>query len=1151
MNYAASFEIGERIKTKLTTNVAVEKKNSESQMSALKKGQQITGTIVSVGELVTINFNGNMVTAAKDILGSVKPGEVKSFEVINASHKDIELKLIDDFTESNRKAFKAAYVKDTDWEAFLAKKEQEAKQAEKEKAEQESIDKLEEIRLKLTEQDYMQLEEEGFPVESYTVEGLSKAIDRIKEDNQASKKRKAAASDSVLETISNRNGLLSFGEKEIANRLQEENLPATKENITKLSKALELGNSVQTMNQRAMKQLISSGAKPSVENIYKAGYSSILQQSSPLTEEAWSSLSGQVNEVITQAGYEVNNDNLESARWLLENELPLTEDTFTYKQELEELKTSSDQNRLLDQMIEGMKQGINPTEVALLPKESANAPKIVEEVQSIRPDTVSVAVQSKEELTIKNLVSIQEKLDRKEIESTPHQEDSKIYEDENLTQTDANKVEVTNEEYEEIKAKRQLEEIRLSMTVKAALQLEKKGFHIETKQLEEVVEALRELENNYYKSYFEEVGVEATEVSLEILKDTTKSVEALTYLPSYILGSTLSERLTQTIPGLLAEGTKLQADLVKAGLAYETLMTTPSSEYGDSIRKAFANMDSLLMEMDIENTQANQRAVRILGYNQMEITKESIDQVKAYDEQVRSLMESFHPAVTVRMIKEGINPLETPIYELNQQIDKMKEEQGVTSQERYSTYLRKLEKTEGISEQERNAYIGIYRLLYQVDKSDGAALGAVLKADRKVTLENLLTAVQTMKKGSLEEAIDDDFGLLQSSNRTSSTIASQLSSFLNENEQQSSMENAKEAAASEQLEYLERILKQVKEELSPQRLTQTAQSIASENEVWQQMVAENEQLGIWETLKNTSVEKLYEQLKLTQMDVANEEEVYTQKVQQIRELCKNAEQSIRFLNDYRMPNTPVNIMMANHLLGNGESAIRKLLKLQDENNIEKSENSLKNLEELTDTLIDKHSMEEMYGQIERDANTALNQISEDEKINHFKLAELKSMSQQLTFLRALSEKEYYQIPVETANGVTNINLTILRGSHSAGKVAVTVYSKELGNVKADFTLKEDVLKGFIRSDSRTGIEQLQNNMSELKVVAEENHLMIKQMDFGLQQKENDYNSSYSPNQEESEVSMRADTERLLYKIAKAFVRSIAAAENSITASETK
>jgi HAMP domain-containing protein len=890
-----------------------------------------------------------------------------------------------------------------------------------------------------------------------------------------------------------------------------------------------------------------------------------------ITEEAWTSLEGQVKEVISEAGYEVNNENLDTARWLLENQLPITKETYSYKKELEELKTHADMDTVLKQMLEGMKNGVLPTEASLI-SNPAKTEQIVADLNSIQPEAITEAIKSNSELTIKKLTSIQEALTSRAREPEGPEstekttraavdavEDRAVATDQGMDEEPfpANKNseaavgshEAEGAGYEEIRAKRQLEEIRLKMTLEAAAQLEKKGFSIETRQLEEVVDALRELEDNYYQRYFLEAGTEATELSLQTLKDTTQSIEALKYLPNYILGSTLSLRSTQTIPGLLAEGSKLQSDLSRAGMAYETLMTLPNREYGDSIAKAFANMGSLLEELKIENTESNQRAVRILGYNRMEITQEAIEQVKAYDLQVNSLIQNLHPAVTVRMIKDGINPLETPIQELNRIIDNMKEEQGITTQEKFSTYLRNLEKTEGLTDQERKAYIGIYRLLYNVEKSDGAALGAVIHSNREVTLENLLSAVQTMKKGRLDSVINDEFGLLQKTAGSSDTMAAQLSVFAKESGHNTEI-TAKEAAVKEQTQYLERILRQMTEELSPEQLREAGKSISLSEAVWQQelAMAADTLPGIWETIKDTSVEKLYDYLKHTQPQQA-EEEVYEQRVHQLRELGKNAEQSLRFLNDYRVPSTPMNVMLANHILSNGESPIKKLLQLQDENIVEKSENSLKDLTDLSDTLIDKHSMEEAYTELKRDAKAALHQVYSEEKIDARKLAELKSIGQQLTFLRQLAEKEFYQIPVETAKGVTNMNLTIIRGSEASQKVMVTVWSEQLGNVKAEFTLKNETLKGFISSDSRIGLDLLEKNADGLRQTAEDNQLILRQLDFGLQLKDNDNYSSHSIGAADHQSPAKAETERTLYQLAKAIVRFVSDAEDNANYAE--
>ena len=67
-------------------------------------------------------------------------------------------------------------------------------------------------------------------------------------------------------------------------------------------------------------------------------------------------------------------------------------------------------------------------------------------------------------------------------------------------------------------------------------------------------------------------------------------------------------------------------------------MTAPRSDLGDSIRKAFSNVDDILTDMSLEKTSENQRTVRILAYNNMEITPENIEKVKEADRQVSAVV---------------------------------------------------------------------------------------------------------------------------------------------------------------------------------------------------------------------------------------------------------------------------------------------------------------------------------------------------------------------------------------------------------------------------------------------------------------------------------------------------------------------------------
>ena len=98
-------------------------------------------------------------------------------------------------------------------------------------------------------------------------------------------------------------------------------------------------------------------------------------------------------------------------------------------------------------------------------------------------------------------------------------------------------------------------------------------------------------------------------------------------------------------------------------------------------------------------------------------------------------------------------------------------------------------------------------------------------------------------------------------------------------------------------------------------------------------------------------------------------------------------------------------------------------------------------------------------------------------------------------------------------------------------------------MKAEFSLKGSTLKGFISSDSRSGLDQLKKNSAPIETAAKENEVDLKQMDFGIVKTAETY-SYQNPSLEEGSVKMKAETERTLYQIAKAVVRTVRLAESS-------
>ena len=79
-----------------------------------------------------------------------------------------------------------------------------------------------------------------------------------------------------------------------------------------------------------------------------------------------------------------------------------------------------------------------------------------------------------------------------------------------------------------------------------------------------------------------------------------------------------------TLEGAAQKSKAVRISMEKAGEKYEELMTTPRKDLGDSIKKAFQNVDDILTDMGKELTEENRKTIRILGYNSMDMTEKNL-----------------------------------------------------------------------------------------------------------------------------------------------------------------------------------------------------------------------------------------------------------------------------------------------------------------------------------------------------------------------------------------------------------------------------------------------------------------------------------------------------------------------------------------------
>ncbi len=197
-----------------------------------------------------------------------------------------------------------------------------------------------------------------------------------------------------------------------------------------------------------------------------------------------------------------------------------------------------------------------------------------------------------------------------------------------------------------IKARRQLEEIKAKMTYEAGYRLAKEGVRIDSVSMNRLINDLRALENRYYSDYFRQNGMSYTSQEVDLLRDTSLRLKEIENMPATLIYDTVDKANNITLNSLYEDGAELEKkrSLSKFSHTFETVRTTPMGKYGDSIEKAFANVDGLLEANNLEVNDVNRRAARILGYAEAEINKENLEKVSEYDAKLQETFSSLHPA---------------------------------------------------------------------------------------------------------------------------------------------------------------------------------------------------------------------------------------------------------------------------------------------------------------------------------------------------------------------------------------------------------------------------------------------------------------------------------------------------------------------------
>ncbi|HKM34286.1 MAG TPA: DUF6240 domain-containing protein [Lachnospiraceae bacterium] len=585
----------------------------------------------------------------------------------------------------------------------------------------------------MSDEDFSKLLKEGYDPSDTDIETAVTIVDTIKAELIKAGVNITGYTDNVnIDKLTEITGNQAYA-MDLVHAFTKEDIPVTDENVQQAMEAFQRGKQLTELSDGTKKYMVQNQLTPDIDSMYlakHAGAADANRQPQGYFQDEFpgyfakkanisdvSGLQEQIEKVISKSGYEVSDQKVQQALWLVNKGVPLTKDNLEYLNKIEDISLPATNQELFGAIASAIAEGHTPGEGQL---------SITKSVYRKAADCMNFYEQQ-----------------YKFIAQQPETPENR-------------------------KARLQLEEVRLHMTVEANVKLLKSGFSIDTAPIEETIDALKKLETNQSGTVSMKID------TANLCKQTLTKTREIPYLPATALGSILSAGKTLTVNSLYETGKSQQIEYEKAGEAYETMMTLPRADLGDSIKTAFRNVDALLENMGQDLTDENRKAVRGLSYNHMELTEENLLAIKGADKVVQRVIEKMTPPAVLSMIREGLNPLTTSMEDLEDYLSGMDE--YTQDSNKFSQFLYHLETSKGITEEEKQSFIGVYRLLHQIQKSDGAAIAKLVNTQAQINFENLLSAVRTGKIKGVDVLVDENYGTLQEAIEKGATIDTQIES---------------------------------------------------------------------------------------------------------------------------------------------------------------------------------------------------------------------------------------------------------------------------------------------------------------------------------------------------------------------------------------
>lgn len=866
---------------------------------------------------------------------------------------------------------------------------------------------LKALMMKLSGADAVKLDEDGFNLTDATPDDMVNIIEKIKielamhSDDYVN--YGTAVSKDKIESVTGSAATAAS----VESRMQGADIAVNDESVAEVKGTLEKSKELKPLSENTKNYMVANRIEPSIAGIYQAQAATsssisadgvtIGKCADAISDADFEALRPGIEKIIASSGLEVNDNTLADARAFIDAQIPVTKENLEYKAQIDAIdigKIQADPDEMLNKILDNMKLGGKAENTLVTGSPIDDIRTALDTINRAEYSDVANVVSKGETFTIANL--------KLEIDARSFSIDYSVARFSSWQETAGRKVTGTSQEQnvsEEAeqaadKAYDTLVTARVLMSANASIYLVKNNISILTTPIDELNSMLMEYEQAG------EMYAEAQIAYTDVL-EARKTLNEIVRNPARVFAS-MFDKMNETYE---AVGTQIRGDL------------------GDSLKKAVqGSADDIIRELGLEGTDEDKEAIKVLAANNMDMTKENVEIVKSVNAMINNLIKNMKPETVLNMIKDGVNPMNASIEEVNEYLTEANDKASKDNEEKFSKFLYKLDRTNGITKEQRKQFIGIYQMMNIFTRDAGVAAGALIKQGAEVTMNNLMTAYNSRKHYDMDAVIDENTGMAEVSG-----IANYYSALF--------MANGGLVTPN------------------------TLKNVDNSSGIGEQ-----------------SVEMFIEQLE-DNYDAAAEEQYYEEYLKEQQAAVQAGADILRQIRNADTEINSGNIQAVKAFLESGQFPdIRGVKTTRDyaRDSIEK----IGHKEKLS------LMYEEMKDETEEELQEVLSKAGDLDTqidVNYEGFLDLRLKDRTIGYIKNLALRHDYRIPYITDSGSTGmLKLTLVQDDDNKGRISVNMLSSVLGKVSVEAKADRENLGMYIVSDTAVSDEgsQLLEDMEE-------------------------------------------------------------------------